>query len=202
MPDLNNVNASAEPQVEDMFAEIDQPAQSQTLNVAAENNSAGRRIFVKRPHRFRISRLTLLLIVGGVLVLCLVAGGIWYWLHQPAPVKSVPTQLNQNLTNVNDNASNVNVPAVNAQPVSELTDSDHDGLTDQQESLYNTNPFKADTDGEGLSDREEIKVYHTDPRNPDTDGDGFSDGAEVKAGFDPTNSSPTAKVVKAGAAQK
>jgi len=36
-----------------------------------------------------------------------------------------------------------------------------------------------DSDGDGLSDNEEITVYQTDPTNSDTDDDGFPDGAEV-----------------------
>ncbi|MBP5358532.1 MAG: InlB B-repeat-containing protein, partial [Treponema sp.] len=36
-----------------------------------------------------------------------------------------------------------------------------------------------DTDGDGLSDGEELTTYFTDPSNPDTDGDGFKDGEEV-----------------------
>jgi len=37
-----------------------------------------------------------------------------------------------------------------------------------------------DTDGDGLTDWEEINKYHTDPNNPDTDGDGVNDYEEVK----------------------
>jgi hypothetical protein len=36
-----------------------------------------------------------------------------------------------------------------------------------------------DSDGDGLTDRDETSVYHTDPTNPDSDGDGYSDGDEV-----------------------
>ena len=36
-----------------------------------------------------------------------------------------------------------------------------------------------DTDGDGLSDFDEVYVYGTDPLNPDTDGDGCTDGDEV-----------------------
>lgn len=64
-------------------------------------------------------------------------------------------------------------------------DSDSDGLSDEQEKLYNTNPNNPDTDGDGLSDYEEIKVYQTDPNNPDTDGDGIEDGEEVRSGTNP-----------------
>ncbi|MCD4761394.1 thrombospondin type 3 repeat-containing protein [bacterium] len=41
-----------------------------------------------------------------------------------------------------------------------------------------------DTDKDGLSDQEEIKIG-TDPRLPNTDGDGYTDGEEVANGFDP-----------------
>jgi len=42
-----------------------------------------------------------------------------------------------------------------------------------------------DTDGDGLSDYDELNVYHTSPYLEDTDGDGISDGQEVKNGTDP-----------------
>ena len=45
-----------------------------------------------------------------------------------------------------------------------------------------------DTDGDGLSDQDEISVYHTSPELADTDGDGYSDSRELQAlGFDPVN---------------
>ena len=44
---------------------------------------------------------------------------------------------------------------------------------------------RQDTDGDGLSDYDEINVYHTSPYIADSDSDGISDGAEVKNGTDP-----------------
>jgi len=41
-----------------------------------------------------------------------------------------------------------------------------------------------DTDNDGLSDEKE-EMYDTDPNNPDTDGDGYLDGDEVKNGYNP-----------------
>lgn len=64
-------------------------------------------------------------------------------------------------------------------------DSDGDGLTNAEELEAGTLSNKADTDDDGLGDREEVEVYGTDPRNEDTDGDGYLDGQEVKGGYNP-----------------
>ncbi len=48
-----------------------------------------------------------------------------------------------------------------------------------------------DSDGDGLSDREEIEVYHTNPQNPDTDGDGYPDGLEIKNHYSPHQANKT-----------
>lgn len=68
-------------------------------------------------------------------------------------------------------------------------DSDGDKLSDYDEMfVHNTNPLSADTDGDGLNDYDEIMVHGTDPNNPDTDGDGLTDGDEVHThGTDPKN---------------
>jgi predicted transcriptional regulator len=58
-------------------------------------------------------------------------------------------------------------------------DSDRDSLSDTEESMRGTDPFKQDTDNDGLSDGEECKTSLTDPLNPDTDFDGLLDGEEV-----------------------
>jgi hypothetical protein len=96
---------------------------------------------------------------------------------------------NANL-NGNSNANaNVNAPGTVLAPQDDpnsTVDSDGDGLTDYQEvHIYHTDPNKADTDNDGLNDREEVITWKTNPLNPDTDGDGYSDGVEVKNGFNP-----------------
>lgn len=54
-----------------------------------------------------------------------------------------------------------------------------------------------DADQDGLTDEEE-RLYGTDPRNSDTDGDGYSDGAEVRSGYDPLKASPGDKILPSG----
>ena len=52
-----------------------------------------------------------------------------------------------------------------------------------------------DSDQDGLSNDEE-KLYGTDPTKKDTDGDGYSDGVEVESGYDPLKPAPGDKIIK------
>jgi len=58
-------------------------------------------------------------------------------------------------------------------------DSDGDGLYDPFENVYGTLVQDPDTDGDGLSDGEEVYRYSTIPTNSDTDADGLTDGDEL-----------------------
>ncbi|MDP2586891.1 MAG: L,D-transpeptidase family protein [Candidatus Komeilibacteria bacterium] len=42
-----------------------------------------------------------------------------------------------------------------------------------------------DTDGDGLTDEQEINIYYTNPYSADTDADGFTDKVELDTGFSP-----------------
>ncbi len=59
-------------------------------------------------------------------------------------------------------------------------DSDGDGLSDSDEiNLYGTDPLDADSDDDSLADGEEIRIHGTSPILADSDGDGSLDGAEA-----------------------
>ena len=58
-------------------------------------------------------------------------------------------------------------------------DSDGDGLSDAEEIKIGTNPNNKDSDGDGLSDAEEINKYHTDPMKADTNSNGINDYDEI-----------------------
>lgn len=76
-------------------------------------------------------------------------------------------------------------------------DSDEDGIPNIFEELIGTDPMCADTDGDGLTDDQELSVTDTDPlvfasvqsgvsdANADSDGDGLSNADEILYGTDP-----------------
>lgn len=66
-------------------------------------------------------------------------------------------------------------------------DLDKDGLSNREELKFKTSVSKADTDGDGLSDYDEIYVYGTDPLKADSDGDTLNDGDEIAIGLDPND---------------
>jgi len=77
-------------------------------------------------------------------------------------------------------------------------DQDNDGLPDRWEVLWGMDPQdpdededghddgEADTDGDGLDNRQEM-LLGTNPGNADTDGDGLQDIGEASNGLDPNN---------------
>lgn len=71
----------------------------------------------------------------------------------------------------------------------DAADPDSDGLNNLGEYSYATNPNVADSDEDGLSDGDEIKVYYSNPKQKDSDSDTFEDGSEVTNCYDPNVSS-------------
>jgi len=73
-------------------------------------------------------------------------------------------------------------------------DTDRDDLADCTEFSLQTEAHNPDTDGDGLTDGEEVLTYKTDPRNLDSDRGGVSDGTEIAAGTnanDPSDDGPS-----------
>ncbi|WP_049941300.1 hypothetical protein [Halorhabdus utahensis] len=67
-----------------------------------------------------------------------------------------------------------------------MEDFDNDTLGAYREYTLGTDPFEADTDGDGLLDGFEVR-HNLDPLEPDTDDDGTPDGAEDPDGDGLTN---------------
>ncbi|MCB8990047.1 MAG: hypothetical protein H6665_05455 [Ardenticatenaceae bacterium] len=85
-------------------------------------------------------------------------------------------------------------PADARQPVDDNADSDDDGLTDGVEALLGTNRLSADTDFDGVSDRDEItgfslggQMWYGNPTVADSNNDGVIDGQEWDVDSDGDN---------------
>lgn len=120
------------------------------------------------------------LLIPLILVIIIVASGGSFYLWQRTKNQQPATNINLNIniplpTNTNTAGGNTNVSL----------DLDRDGLTEDEERQYNTNPRSRDTDLDGLSDREEVKVYLIDPKDSDTDNDTYLDGEEVRSLHNP-----------------
>lgn len=75
-------------------------------------------------------------------------------------------------------------------PADALLDLDHDGLNALEEFRAGTEPRNPDSDGDGITDGDELNCtrgFCTNPLVADTDGDGIRDGTELATGSDPTN---------------
>lgn len=64
-------------------------------------------------------------------------------------------------------------------------DLDGDGISNREEIDLGINPLSSDSDGDNLTDYEEVYVYGSNPLLTDTDGDGLSDYDDVLLDFSP-----------------
>ncbi|MDB4680783.1 hypothetical protein OAE72_02400 [Akkermansiaceae bacterium] len=72
---------------------------------------------------------------------------------------------------------------VGASFVADERDSDGDGLTNHEEIVVNqSDPDVPDSDGDGLTDGQEVNLTKTDPNLVDTDGDGITDANDDQDG--------------------
>ncbi|MFL2860200.1 MAG: hypothetical protein ACJZ85_01515 [Pontiellaceae bacterium] len=94
----------------------------------------------------------------------------------------------------NDGIVNTNEVALGIDPRN--SDTDGDSITDYDELyVHNSTPTNTDSDSDGVSDGDEIQTYLTSPITADSDGDGFGDGYEVDTGYDPASSNSTPDTV-------
>jgi len=110
----------------------------------------------------------------------------WEFTHQLSPTSS---QGQDGSLGDPDTDGLSNIDEFNQATDPQNPDTDGDGLTDGEEiHLYSTLATNPDTDGDGLDDRLEVRDLKTDPNDIDTDDDGKADGVEVFAGTDPLDS--------------
>ena len=104
----------------------------------------------------------------------------------PVPAQAVPTVLLPPVDTA-PVAQPTAVPVVEPTPAPTVAtdvvpsegDTDGDGLSDAEEVAIGSDPLNRDYDADGLLDGEEVYTQGTDPLNNDSDGDGLLDGEEV-----------------------
>lgn len=64
-------------------------------------------------------------------------------------------------------------------------DQDGDGLTTAQETAAGSSPTNPDSDGDGITDGDEVNTWGTNPLSTNSDGDFIDDGYEPAMGMDP-----------------
>jgi len=181
---------------EDIFSEVDKTVKPEIFRSRDINSlSTSNTVIPANEGWLKNKGLLAGLIFGGLLVV--IVGG-YFGLR--FAIKGVPTTKEAVVQDdaIKDNQPKSETPNQGAaslieditaplsQPtITQSVDSDQFGLTDEEEATLGINSNNSDTDGDGLTDREEVKVYGTDPLKADTDGDGYPDGEEVKNGFNP-----------------
>ena len=93
---------------------------------------------------------------------------------------------------VNNGSGQVDSATTTVRILSAGGDVDEDGLSNRGETQRQTNILSSDSDGDGLSDGDEVNIHGSDPTKQDSDGDGLSDGAEVSTDDD-YRTNPTVK---------
>jgi hypothetical protein len=93
------------------------------------------------------------------------------------PIVNAPSGTVVEIAPAPERAPTAEAPVEEIDPESTAPDTDGDGVTDREEiNVYGTDANTWDTDGDGLSDGDELYVAGTDPFVWDTNGDGISDG--------------------------
>ena len=108
-----------------------------------------------------------------------ISSEVWKIYNDPFTLNNFDEGLTTIFYNATDVAGNSIIENVTTYLVTADSDIDNDSLIYSDELIYNTDPFINDTDGDRLSDGDEVNIYQTNPLSSDTDGDNISDGDEV-----------------------
>lgn len=127
----------------------------------------------KHENHFSIGKLILIIIIGFI-IFAFVSSRISVALKDRKANKSDKVVS----TDMGWKAEKKNIKALKKE------DSDIEGMTKYDKYKKGLDPRDgSDTDGDGLSDKDEIEVYGTDPLKMSTSGDLYTDGEKVKKGL-------------------
>ncbi|GEM_PF-1374268 len=182
-----NSNSNQEP--EDIFAQSEKGETATPQTVSSRPLTPD----VKIKAKSKVGRTIII-----ILIILILAGAVYFLSNKfSVQIKNIFSRLTTKSAQENPitPAPSTNVTNSTDQTNQAVLDSDYDGLIDTDEQQLGADPNKADTDGDGLVDGEEVNIYHTDPLKADTDGDGIADGLEVRQGTNPLDPAPGAELL-------
>lgn len=138
------------------------------------NPSIPNPILVEDEHSHGALMKKVFVALSGLALLTLVVWGAYHFFVS----KNKTPETNTNNNTQNQPVENTNNTSNNNQP-EVILDDDGDGLSNAEENGIGSDPKLADTDNDGLSDKDEVRIHRTSTTNPDTDNDGLYDKEEI-----------------------
>lgn len=164
---------------EDIFEDVDKVENPNRNNSSDLNNTSDKAPKKPKNKKVLLFALIIIVIVGVLIFLLLIK------LPKNKTINNNPETENPGLENLIENTPNVEVENDYL-----LEEEPNPNISNEEENEIINNNIEVDisvldSDGDGLTDYQEVEIWGTDPYNPDTDGDGYSDFDEIKSGYNP-----------------
>lgn len=183
----NNLNLEQNNDLpEDIFADVDK-VENNNSNLENKEKSSDSNTKSKRFSKKIILLILIIILVISALIVIL--------LNLPETNNTIynDTSLDSGLNNLveDDNGNPVEVLdpidvendyLLEEEPISGVVNNEEDEIINNNQEV---DISVLDSDGDGLTDYQEVEIWGTDPNNFDTDSDGYSDFDEIKAGYNP-----------------
>ena len=135
-----------------------------------------------------------LFVIVAAVVFGALGGGGYYWYSlravQPAPETADVISAEPVAEESPAVASGTDEPSVQdpVEPAAETAVEPEGTVPESASAVPVVEDVTLDTDGDGLTDFDEVRIYKSNPTLADTDGDGYPDGQEVAGGYNPNGS--------------